>query len=141
MRHMAVLAVFVASVSFGLYNVEGSNRQFGIAGDTVGVLTPGVSREVDLELSNPNDVPLRVQDVDLTVEPGSVRGCDGPTNLKVTRSFDGPVTVPPKHTATLSELGVAVRRWPRVTMPDLPVNQDACRNTSFTIRYSGVADG
>jgi hypothetical protein len=29
--------------------------------------------------------------------------------------------------------------WPLLTMPNLPVNQDACKATSFAFDYTGTA--
>jgi hypothetical protein len=47
--------------------------------------------------------------------------------------------VPRDRSVSLSELGVPESQWPQLRMPDLPVNQDACKNTSFTFEYAATA--
>jgi hypothetical protein len=69
----------------------------------------------------------------------SQAGCDGPTNVYVTQSntIAGSVSivVPAHGSVTLPAQGATA---PRVTMRDLAVNQDACKNAVFTFSYSGT---
>ncbi len=60
-------------------------------------------------------------------------------NLKVTRQFNGTVTLAKKTTSSLSQLGTPASQYPLLQMPDLPVNQDACQNSTFRMSYSGTA--
>lgn len=117
-------------------------RPFTIAGSVTDLLYPGASRPIDLVFTNPNDVPITVQSVVVSVDPVTSRtSCDGPPNLVVTQSLVGTITVPAGATRSLSELAVPQDRWPVLRMPDLPVNQDACQATTFTMHYTGTATG
>lgn len=117
-----------------------SVKQFKIAGDVVDLLYPGASGSVDLVFTNPNRVAITVRSVTIAVDPTtSSPGCDGTTNLLVTHSLIGTATVPARSTRSLSQLAVPTDRWPVLTMPDLPVNQDACKETTFTLHYTGSA--
>jgi hypothetical protein len=51
-----------------------------------------------------------------------------------------------KHTAqgvlkTLWQLGIPPSAWPKVKMINLPTNQDACKNTSLSLGYTGTGQG
>jgi hypothetical protein len=117
---------------------------FRIAGNVTG-LAPGVTQPVELTLTNPNDVPITVTSVTITIGDGTTKngqpnpGCSGTTNLVLVHSLVGSVTVPANTTASLTDLSVATSRWPALQMPDLPVNQDACKDTSFSLTYAGAA--
>jgi hypothetical protein len=117
---------------------------FRITGNIAG-LAPGVTQPVDLTFTNANDVPISVTAVTITIGATTTKngepnpGCSGTQNLVVVHSFTGPVTVPANTTESLTDLSVAPARWPSLQMPDLPVNQDACKDTSFALTYSGAA--
>lgn len=113
---------------------------FPITGDVADAFTPGVSRPVDLRLGNPFPFPLRVLEVTMSVRPStSNAGCAGDVNLVPSRQLATAVVVPAGATRTLSELGVPEASWPVLVMPNLPVNQDACKNATFSLAYRGRA--
>ena len=118
---------------------------FTVNGSIVGDLSPGMEREVNLSFTNPNDAPISVTAVTIVIAETTMKGgqanpaCSGSVNLVVTQGFTAPVVVPAGTTATLAELGVSQSLWPRVQMPNLNTNQDACKNTSFALSYSGTA--
>jgi hypothetical protein len=62
-------------------------------------------------------------------------------NLTVARQYGGPprLRLPAGRSLSLSELGVDRSRWPQLRMPDLPVNQDACKATTFMFDYAATA--
>jgi hypothetical protein len=64
------------------------------------------------------------------------------SNYSVTQ-FSGsyPITVPANATRTLSQLGVAQAQRPKVTMLNLPVNQDVCKTAGVTLGLSGTGTG
>jgi hypothetical protein len=112
---------------------------FTISGSLPGLLYPGSSGLLRLTVSNPYDFDLRVSGFVVTVRPGSSQpGCDGRTNLQVTQSntIGGLVSivVRARGSVTLPSQGATA---PRVTMLDLPVSQDACKNAVFTFSYGG----
>lgn len=117
--------------------------KFTVAGDAASPFVPGSSQPVDLTVSNPYDFPLRVTAVTVAIGPAAtatgnpVPGC-GTENLVLTRDFQGPVVVPANSKRSLSSLGVAQDRWPVLTMPDLDVNQDACKHAVFPLTYTGT---
>ena len=114
---------------------------FTISGSLSGLLGPGVDRSLRLTVSNPFDFDLRVTSLTVSVRPGSSQpGCDGPANLRVSQSntTEGNVSivVPARGFVTLPAQDATT---PQVTMLDLAVSQDACKNAVFTFTYSGVA--
>ena len=113
---------------------------FTISGNLPSLLYPGSSGLLPLTVSNPYDFDLRVWGLGVGVRAGSSQaGCDGPTNVYVTQSntIAGSVSivVPAHGSVTLAAQGATA---PRVTMRDLAVNQDACKNALFTFSYSGT---
>jgi hypothetical protein len=117
---------------------------FRISGSVAG-LEPGVTQPVDVTLTNPNDVPISVTSVTITIGETTTKngqpnpGCSGTQNLVLVHGLVGAVTMPAKTTASLTSLSVATKRWPALQMPDLRINQDACKDTSFALTYSGSA--
>ena len=113
---------------------------FTISGSLPTVLSPGAGGPLPLTVSNPFDFDLRVTALAVTARHGSSRpGCDGTANLQVTQSntADGSVSivVHPHRSVTLPTQGATA---PQVTMLDLAINQDACKNAVFTFSYSGT---
>lgn len=128
------------------WTIETGRTSFTISGNVTRVLSPGAAATVDLALANPNSFDIRVTSVTVKVEVATTKAgaanaaCDGTKNLVVTRQLGADVTLPKKATRSLSQLGVPESQWPLVTMPNLAVNQDACKLTTFTLTYSGTAE-
>lgn len=118
---------------------------FTIGGNTSRPFYPGTSEALDLRISNPFKFPIKVIKVSVSVEPVPTKdgkpdpACPGMANLLVTKHLGTVVTVPARSTNLLSELEVPQQDWPQLTMPDLPVNQDACEGAVFTLDYWGTA--
>jgi hypothetical protein len=115
-------------------------KPFTVSGGASGPLAPGLSRAIAVTVSNPNNVPINVTSLSVSVAAGSTKaGCDGPSNLQLTQSnlsATNTLTVPANGALTLPSGAVAA---PQVLMKDLATNQDACKNASFTFNYSGSA--
>jgi large repetitive protein len=116
-------------------------EDFTVSGDLASVmLAPGVSAPLPLTISNPNDEPIFVTAITVTVQAGSTNpGCDGPANLAVTpsdASEANPLVVPANGSVTLPAGGVSA---PLLEMLNLPTNQDACKGATFTFSYGGSA--
>ena len=116
-------------------------EDFVVRGDLTGVtLIPGASGALALTVSNPNDEPIFVTRLTVTVQPSSTRpGCDGPANLAVRQSNASeanPLVVPANGTVAVPSGGVSA---PVLEMLNLPTNQDACKGATFTFSYGGSA--
>lgn len=113
---------------------------FPISGMADQPFFPGATRAVNLVIGNPYNFTIRVTAVSIAVaDPTSRPGCDGPTNLMVTQGLAVPVDVPRNSTRSLLQLGVDPDAWPQLTMPNLPTNQDACKNATFSLAFTGQA--
>jgi hypothetical protein len=126
---------------------KGSIENFTIDGSAVGLLYPGGPvRTIAVTLHNPNDIPIFVTAVSV-----SVHGADLPTGctsadfqlVQATIPAAG-VQVPANGAVTLPAQGATaptVQMVDRhdVTPGDGAGNQDACRNVTFQLDYSGSA--
>jgi hypothetical protein len=123
-----------------------SGKAFTISGNVGGLLAPGVSRPVDLSLTNPNKKQLSVTNVTVTVHAvtraASAVGPCSTADYAVTQySGPYPLTVPGSGTASLSTLGVASSALPKVTMLNTATNQDGCKGATLALAYSGSGQG
>ncbi len=113
---------------------------FSVSGDLAGLLAPGLSGELALTISNPNDEPIFITALTVGVEAGSTKpGCDGPENLQVLQSnasYVNPLTVPAHGSASVPSGGVSA---PQILMRNLTTNQDACKGATFSFSYGGSA--
>jgi hypothetical protein len=119
----------------------GHGQNFGLSGSADRLLAPGVSGAIDVAITNPNNQPLNVTNLTVTVTGTSKPACST-SNFSVTQ-FSGsyPITVPANSTRTLSQLGIAQAQRPKVTMLNLPVNQDVCKTAGITLGLSGSGSG
>lgn len=126
--------------------LTGPGKPFTISGNLAGLLAPGVSLPLDLTLANPNNKPLSVTNLTVTVQsvtraPGATRPCSTADYGVTQYSGPYPLTVPANGSATLSGLGVAPASRPKVSMINAPTNQDGCKSATLTLAYSGSAQG
>jgi hypothetical protein len=120
-----------------------TGKPFTISGNLSGKLAPGVPPQpLDLTLSNPNKQALRVTNLTVTVSKTSAGTACDRGNFAVTQySGPYPITLAKGQTASLSDLGIPSSAWPKVQMLDLPKNQDACKNVTITLAFSGAGQG
>jgi hypothetical protein len=112
---------------------------FEISGDADALIRPGALVPLNLRFVNPYNFAIQVDKVSITVDDVTSNSlCSGTANLVVAQPFAGPVPVAANATVTLSGSTFASSR-PVVMMPDLPVNQDACKDTAFHLNYVGTA--
>jgi hypothetical protein len=118
-----------------------NSKQFAIDGVVDRALAPGVTGYLNLALTNSNNQPLNVTNLTVSLTGTNRPGC-ATSNFSVTQ-YSGayPLTVPANSTKTLAQLGVAQPSQPRVTMINLPVNQDSCKSTGLTLSYAGAGQG
>jgi Predicted membrane protein len=116
-------------------------KNFTITGSADRLLAPGVTGSLNVALTNPNNQPISVTNLAVSLTGTSRSACT--TSNFAVGQFSGsyPLTVPANTTRTLSQLGVPQSGWPTVTMKDLPVNQDACKSTTLTLSYTGTGQG
>jgi hypothetical protein len=123
----------------------GMGGAFSVHGAAVGPLAPGIEQPIDMSFANPLGVSLTVRSVTISVGPTTTEkgqpnlGCPGARNLVVLHTLEWEPQLRPYATTTLSELGVPRVAWPLIMMPNLPVNQDACKNTAFALSYRATA--
>jgi hypothetical protein len=118
----------------------GHRLRFGIGGDLTALLHPGGGGPLNLVLSNPHPFDVRVTALSVRVGAGTTNAhCRGDINYAVAQySGTYPLVLPPGSTR-LSALVSDSSVWPRVSMHDLPTNQDACQDAVLALDYSGLA--
>ena len=123
-----------------------SSKPFALGGSVTGLLYPGApGRPVALTVANPNNQTIRITNLGVTVgavtrNGAAVPGC-GAGDFAV-RQYAGsyPLSVPANAPATpLTSLGVPVSALPTVTLVDAARNQDACRDVTVALAYTGSA--
>lgn len=116
---------------------------FVISGDLAGKLAPGSpSLPLNLTLRNTNNQAIAVSVLTIAVSGTSAGAACDATNFSVAQ-YAGkyPLTIGANQTASLTQLGVAATALPRVGMIDKPVNQNACRNVTVSLTYTGTGTG
>jgi hypothetical protein len=117
-----------------------NHTPFTISGNLSSPLAPGVTRSLQLTVTNPNNQQIFVTSLVVSIQAGSTKaGCDGPTNLQVTQSNvsgTNTLSVPANGQATIPAGSVSA---PQVLMKNLASNQDACKGATFTFNYTGGA--
>ena len=130
----------IASATWSVVKVLEGGKPFSVSGTATSALSPGVSSPLALTVTNPNSVAITVTELNVAVAAKSSKpGCEGPANLALTQSnlsAANPLVVPAGGVASVPSGPVSA---PQVLMKDLPTNQDACKNASFTFNYSGSA--
>jgi hypothetical protein len=99
----------------------------------------GTTVPLNLVFVNSHPAPITVQSVTVSVTSTSAGGC-GAANFSVSQQLQATPTVPARTTRSLQDLGVSQSKWPQLRMLD-GGNQDACRNASVNLAYTGTATG
>jgi hypothetical protein len=115
-------------------------RRLALGGGLSTLLHPGGGSPLDVVVTNPYRFDLRVTALRVRVRARTSQpGCSGTVNYAVTQ-YRGryPLTLPEGSTR-LSALVPSPAAWPRVSMHNLPTDQDACKNARLTLDYDGLA--
>jgi len=115
-------------------------RRLAISGDLPTLLFPGADAPLDVTLINPHAFGLRLRTLRVRVRAQtSEPGCHGAGDYAV-RQYGGgyPLMLRPGRTR-LSALVADRALWPRISMRNLPVDQEACKGAVLRLDYSGVA--
>lgn len=114
---------------------------FGISGDVTG-LAPGVTRALNLTLTNPYSYALMISDLRVAIAPVTAPGalpCTASDFAVSPYSGSYPLRLPARAARTLEQLGVSEALQPRVTMLNRRVNRDGCKSGTLTFAYGGSA--
>lgn len=108
----------------------------------IGLLSPGVRRQVDLVLTNPNSKPLSVTNLTVAITGTNTTRCVAKDNYTVAQySGSYPLTVPANGSVSLDGLGLSQSVWPSLFMLNLATSQDGCKTAVLSLAYSGSAQG
>jgi hypothetical protein len=111
---------------------KGSPARFAIEGEVTG-LVPGVWLEIPIRITNPNDDPITV--TSLTVSVTGTAACGG-GNFE-TQPSSVPFVVPGNAT----DYHVPQARRPHIRLANLATNQDSCKNQTVALHFDGSANG
>jgi hypothetical protein len=123
---------------------DGSSASFTISGNAASHISPGVQAALDLVLTNPQDVPLSVDALHVTVQAVSAANVDeshpcGARDFALDQASSGLVVSLPAHsTSSLSSLGVPSASQPQVGMVNRAVDQGGCKGASLTLAYTAT---
>jgi hypothetical protein len=136
------------SMASAQLHVQEVKRSFGVTGTVSGLLAPGTSRAIELQISNPTGKNIAVTNLSVAISqvvrtPEAVAA-----NLPCTTAdyvlsqFSGqyPFTAPAGSSSLLS-LGVPQSQWPRIKMLDTDLLQDGCKGATLHFSYSGMGQG
>jgi len=133
-----------ASASVKL-DIKTNGRAFAISGNlSSGLLAPGLTVPLELNLSNPNKKSLSVTNLSVTVQsvtPVGNNHCLKNDYLVTQYSGPYPLVVPGSSSTTLSALVVPSTQWPQITFRDTAINQDGCKGAILSLSYSGSGTG
>lgn len=115
-----------------------------ISGRVEGVIAPGTTAPLNLSFENPNDFPLALGDVAVTVDDIEAPQADERHPCSVddyaVRQIAGDVVlmIGGEGLEDLRELGLARDHWPALRMVDRPLNQDGCKGATLTLSYEAT---
>lgn len=120
-------------------------RTFDVTGSVDGLLAPGTTRPVNLQISNYNNKSIAVTNLTVAMSqvvrtPEAVAAnlpCTT-ADYKITQySGTYPLTVAP-GTRSLSALGVPESKLPQIAMLDTSKLQDGCKRATLHLAYTGT---
>jgi hypothetical protein len=136
--YLTIAACLAVALLCAVSNLRPVGHSFKIIGSMHTLIAPGGTVPMDLALFNPNSMGLSVTRITARLE-GVSRGL-GECNLDDFRirqySGDYALTVPSSSTPSLTDLGIDVAQWPQLSMVNLPVNQNGCKNATIAISFT-----
>ncbi|MBP2268445.1 hypothetical protein J3A64_003909 [Pseudarthrobacter sp. PvP004] len=120
-------------------------RTFDVSGSVDGLLAPGITRPVNLQISNSHNKSIAVTNLTMAISQVVRTSAAVAANLPCTTAdykitqYSGvyPLTVAP-GVRTLSELGVPESKRPQIAMLDTSKLQDGCKGATLKLTYSGT---
>ncbi|MFK4297491.1 hypothetical protein ABH924_002641 [Arthrobacter sp. GAS37] len=124
------------------------HQPFSISGGPTGLLGPGYTVPIDLQLANPNNVSLSVTNLIVFIT-GITRTAEAVANNRPCNPSDYAVTqfsgsypfIAPPGRSSLSGRGVPAAQWPQIKMLNTSLNQDGCKGATLQLSYSGSGQG
>ncbi len=143
-RRTVSTSVLLITARPGSGTVSVGHAPFTIAGALAGPLELGTPQALDLRVTNPNRLALRVSS--LTVAIARISAPAASTTLPCTtadfaiQQYGGSLSlvIPGRATLDLQALRVPSAGWPQVSIIDRPTNQDGCQGASLTLAYRGT---
>lgn len=115
----------------------GSPSQFVIHGSVSGLMI-GVAKSVPLTIDNPNSVPIFISQLTFSVSTNAGSGTCSASNFAVTPWNANPPSAPELQVpANAVGFPVPVADQPKLTLTNLPSNQDNCKSKTFSLTFSG----
>jgi len=141
----AVSGATTSNPAPGQLQVLEVKRTFAVTGTVAGVLAPGVSRPVDLQIANPQNKAIAVTNLAVAISQVVRTPAAVAANLPCTTAdykltqYSGtyPLTVEP-GSRSLSGMGVSQAKWPQIAMLDTAQLQDGCKGATLQLTYSGT---
>lgn len=125
-----------ASTVFYSWKVE-KGINITLTGNAVGLLAPGLTRPIALTIHNPNNFPVTVTGVQVTVS-SAPPGCTAAVNVELQQTditASQTLLVPSHGSVTLPAQGHPA---PQISFKNTNFNQDACKGGSFGLSYLGT---
>jgi hypothetical protein len=119
-----------------------SVASFSIEGNATELISPGVRAPLNLKLTNPNNVAVSVTHLTVAVRKvtapnaDKARPCTIGDFIVLLASGHVAISLPPRATSTLGDLGLLRAAWPQVGMLDRAVDQDGCKGASLSLGYA-----
>jgi large repetitive protein len=111
--------------------------RFTIVGNAIGLLYPGgPTRMIDLVLHNPNNSPILVDQLSVTLESKSA--CPT-TNFVLIQPGSDQLMTPMVSVPANGSVHVPTAQQPTLQLLNTASNQDACKNLTFALTYTGHA--
>ena len=134
-----------ASASVKL-DISTKGKTFTISGNLDGLLAPGLTLPLKLNLNNPNKKSISVTNLSVTLKSvtkaaGETRPC--PTSDYAVVQYNGPypLIMPGSSVLTLGQLGVSSGQRPQIQFLNTSSNQDGCKGATLQLSYSGSGQG
>ena len=129
----------------GQLQVQEVKRTFGVTGSLNGLLAPGVSRAVELQISNPENKSIAVTNLTVAIAqvvrtPAAVAAnlpCSS-ADYQITQYSGTYPLAAPSGPSSLTSLGVPQSKWPQVRMLDTLQLQDGCKGATLQLTFSGT---
>ncbi|MFI5712181.1 hypothetical protein [Kribbella sp. NPDC051620] len=129
--------------------ISANGKPFTISGNLTEPLAPGISRPLNLILTNPNNKPLAISNLTATVQSvtrtayaiAHNQPCTAADYAVTQYSGPYPLSAPANSSKSLADLGVALSARPKVSMLNTALNQDGCKGSTLTLAYSGSGQG
>jgi uncharacterized membrane protein len=131
-------------------NLDATGKSFSINGPSFSNVAPGVSVPLDLTISNPNNQPLNVTNVTVTVQ-SVTKAADADPTLRCTTAdyvvtqYGGtyPLALGANAIAVkLSSFDALAAHLPAVSMANsTTADQDGCRGANVVLAFTGTGQG